>query len=169
MAIGERIRYIRNLRGKTQMQLGKAVGFDDRTADVRMAQYESGTRTPKEKMMGDIARALDVSPFALNVPEIDSYNGLMHTLFALEDIYGIQIGMLDDELCLRLDRTHKEHYNMFEKLRIWNREAKKLRSDEITKMEYDDWRYNFPRVEADRFMVEVRESRQNMGNNQMNY
>ena len=47
MSIGERIRYIRNLRGMTQKELGKAIGFDDRTADIRIAQYESGTRTPK--------------------------------------------------------------------------------------------------------------------------
>ena len=62
MAIGERIRYIRNLRGMTQKGLGMAVGFDEKTADVRMAQYESGTRTPKEKLTADIAHALEVSP-----------------------------------------------------------------------------------------------------------
>ena len=26
---------------------------------------------------------------ALDIPDIDSYIGLMHTLFALEDIYGL--------------------------------------------------------------------------------
>ena len=36
MSIGERIRYIRNLRGMTQKELGKAIGFDDRTADIRL-------------------------------------------------------------------------------------------------------------------------------------
>ena len=44
MAIGERIRYIRNLRNMTQKWLGMAIGFDEKTADVRIAQYESGTR-----------------------------------------------------------------------------------------------------------------------------
>ena len=72
MATGERIRYFRNLRGLTQKYLGMAVGFDEKTADVRMAQYESGTRTPKEKLTADIAYALDVSPQALNLPDIDS-------------------------------------------------------------------------------------------------
>ena len=28
MSIGERIRYIRNLRGMTQKELGKAIGFE---------------------------------------------------------------------------------------------------------------------------------------------
>lgn len=48
MAIGERIRFIRNLRGMTQKLLGTAIGFPEKTADIRLAQYESGTRTPKE-------------------------------------------------------------------------------------------------------------------------
>ena len=47
MAIGERIRFFRNLRGMTQKYLGTVVGFPEKTADIRMAQYESGSRTPK--------------------------------------------------------------------------------------------------------------------------
>ena len=47
MAIGERIRYIRKLRKMTQKELGTAVGFEEKNADIRMAQYESGTRSPK--------------------------------------------------------------------------------------------------------------------------
>ena len=88
MAIGERIRFIRNLRGMTQKFLGLQVGFSERTADIRMAQYESGSRTPKADLVEQLADALDVSAEALNVPNIDSYTGLMHTLFALEDLYG---------------------------------------------------------------------------------
>lgn len=47
MAIGERIHYFRVKRGLTQKQLGLGLGFPEKSADVRMAQYESGTRTPK--------------------------------------------------------------------------------------------------------------------------
>ena len=46
MAIGERIRFLRNLKGMTLKWLGMAGGFDEKTADIRMAQYESVTRTP---------------------------------------------------------------------------------------------------------------------------
>jgi len=38
MAIGERIRFMRNLRGMTQRWLGQAVGFPAKTADIRMAR-----------------------------------------------------------------------------------------------------------------------------------
>lgn len=90
MAIGERIRFIRNLRGMTQKWLGQAVGFPPKTADVRMAQYESGSRTPKEDLVKAIANVLEVSPLALQIPDIDSDLGFIHTLFAIEDIHGIR-------------------------------------------------------------------------------
>ena len=41
----------------------------------------------------------------LDVPDIDTHIGLMHTLFALEDLYGIRIGDIDGEICLRLDKS----------------------------------------------------------------
>ena len=145
MAIGERIRFIRNLRGMTQKYLGMQIGFDEKTADVRMAQYESGTRTPKENYVAEIANALDVSPKALDLPDIDSYVGLAHTLFALEDIYGVQIGEIDGEVCLRLDKFKGTTYlSMYDMFSAWQHEAEKLRNGDITKDEYDSWRYNYP-------------------------
>ena len=147
MAIGERIRHIRNLRNMTQKFLGMAIGFDEKTADVRVAQYESGTRTPKENYVADIAAALEVSPRALDLPNIENIIGLAHTLFALEDIYGIQIGEIDGEVCLRLDKFKGITYlSMFNIFSAWHEMSVKLKSGEITKQEYDDWRYNYPNV-----------------------
>ena len=149
MAIGERIRTIRNKRGMTQKALGAAIGFDGKTADVRIAQYESGTRTPKEKLTADIAAALEVSPRALNVPDIDSYVGLAHTLFALEDLYGIHIGEIDGELCLRLDKTKGMTYvSLLDFFTSWQRENEKLGNDEIARDKYDAWRYNYPKTDS---------------------
>ena len=51
-------------------------------------RYENGSRTPKADVTAALAKVLDVSPKALDVPDIDSYTGLMHTLFTLEDRYG---------------------------------------------------------------------------------
>jgi len=145
MAIGERIRYIRNLRGMTQKQLGMAIGFDEKTADVRMAQYESGTRTPKEKMIADIANVLHINPQALDLPNIESYVGLTHTLFALEDLYGIKINSIDGELCLTLDKTKGISYlSMFDIFQAWQQESEKLKNGEITADKYNAWRYNYP-------------------------
>ena len=145
MAIGERIRFFRNLRGMTQKYLGQAVGFPEKTADIRMAQYESGSRTPKAELTENLAGALGVSPLALSVPDIDSYLGLMHTLFALEDIYGMKIDKLDDEVCIRLDKNRGTSYiSLLERFTAWQKEAEKYRNGEISKEEYDHWRYNYP-------------------------
>mgnify|MGYP000128594004 CR=1 FL=1 len=95
MAIGKRIRFFRNRKGMTQKQLGEILGFLGKTSDVRMAQYESEARTPKQDLVKEMANIFDVSPQAITVPEIDSYIGLMHTLFALEDMYGLKIGEID--------------------------------------------------------------------------
>ncbi len=151
MAIGERIRFFRNLRGMTQKYLGQAVGFPEKTADIRMAQYESGSRTPKAELTENLAGALGVSPLALSVPDIDSYLGLMHTLFALEDIYGMKIDKLDDEVCIRLDKNRGTSYiSLLERFTAWQKEAEKYRNGEISKEEYDHWRYTYPEIEVQR-------------------
>ena len=43
----------------------------------------------RDSLTAALAQVLEVSPQALDVPDIDSYIGLMHTLFTLEDIYGL--------------------------------------------------------------------------------
>lgn len=159
MAIGERIRYIRNLRGMTQKYLGMAIGFSEKTAEVRMAQYEASARTPKEKMIADFANVLGVCPQALTVPDIENYIGLAHTLFTLEDLYGIKIEDNGGHLCLTLDSENKSFQSMFNIFSAWNKEAEKLKNGEITKEEYDDWRYNYPRIEAERTKERLNELR----------
>ena len=149
MAIGERIRFIRNLRGMTQKYLGTLVGFQEKTANIRLAQYEAGTRTPKEDMTKALAAALDVSPLALNVPDIDSYFGLMHTLFALEDRYGLTIETREGEVLFRIDpRKGKDAARISELVCAWAAAAEKYRSGEISRDEYDKWRYYYPKYDA---------------------
>lgn len=151
MAIGERIRFFRNLRGMTQKYLGIQVGFPERTADIRMAQYESGSRTPKTNLINTLSKVFEVSPQALTVPDIDTYNGLMHTLFTLEDLYGLKITKLDGEVCLHLDNGMSTKYiTMFEMFSAWQKQAEKYKNGEITKEEYDHWRYTYPEVEVQR-------------------
>ena len=127
MAIGERIHHFRLLRGFTQKYLGQQLGFSESQADVRIAQYEKGARSPKENYLNALADIFDVSPHALAVPDIDSYVGLMHTLFTLEDLYGLHIGEIDGELCLRLDKSKGTTYlSMFDMFHAWQEQAEKL-------------------------------------------
>ena len=117
MAIGERIHFFRTKRGMTQKYVGGQIGFDEKSADVRMAQYEKETRVPKDNLIKALANLFDVNPEALKVPDIDSHVGLMHTLFTLEDRYGLKI-----------------------------EKAEALESKQITQDEYDQWRYHYPVV-----------------------
>ena len=149
MAIGERINFFRNMRGMTQKYLGQLMGFPEKSADVRLAQYETGARTPKAELTTSLANALDVSPLALSVPDIDSYLGLMHTLFTLEDRYGLHIDEADGEICLKVNvRKNKDAARLHEMLCGWHQIAAKLNAGEITQEEYDRWRYRYPEFDT---------------------
>ena len=145
MAIGERIHFFRTMRGMTQKYLGMLLGFPEKSADVRLAQYETGARTPKADLTASLANALGVSPLALSVPDIDSYLGLMHTLFTLEDRYGLTIDELDGEVCLRVNVRHsKDAARLHEMLCSWRQAAAMLKAGEISQEDYDRWRYRYP-------------------------
>lgn len=123
MAIGEKIRSFRNLRGTTQNFLGIQVVFPEKTVDICMAQYESGSRTPKAYLTNTLPQVfVELSPQALTVPDIDSYNGLMHTLFTLEDLCGLKITELDGEVCLHLNKGMGANYiRMFQIFSVWQK------------------------------------------------
>ena len=160
MAIGQRIKYFRNLQGLTQKELGGKLGFSGKTSDVRVAQYESEARIPKEDLVKTLAAIFQISPKAINVPDIDTYDGLMQTLFALEDIYGFQIDKLDDEICIRLDKyEYQKTGNIGDRLASWYTQAERFRKGEITKEEYDHWRYSYPQSEAQCTTERLRETR----------
>lgn len=149
MAIGERIRYFRILRGMKLKELGRKMGFPEKSADVRMAQYEAETRTPKADLTANLAHALDVSPQALTVPDIDSDLGLMHTLFTLEDTYGLRLVKAEGEVCLVMDASQGARAaSLREMLRAWREQAAKLEAGEITREEYDRWRYHYPEFDT---------------------
>ena len=156
MAIGERIRLFRNLRGMTQKYLGTVVGFPEKTADIRMAQYESGSRTPKADLTESLAGVLGVSPLALSVPDIDSYLGLMHTLFTLEDRYGLTIEKGENGVSMRVDpHKGKDAAELSEMLNAWAKQAEKYHNGDISREDYDKWRYNYPKYDENSGYVKV--------------
>ena len=148
MAIGERIHFFRIMRGMTQKYLGMLVGFPEKSADVRLAQYETGSRKPKADLTAALAQALDVAPQALDIPDIDSYIGLMHTLFTLEDIYGLTVSESDGEICLKVSKDKSKNADeLLKMLCAWQEQAAKLSAEEISREDYDQWRYNYPKFD----------------------
>ena len=93
---GQRIRHYRMLLGMTQKALGIAAGFPPETADIRIAQYESGARTPKHALLCMLAEALGVPPSALDIPRIKSREALTQLLLALEAEYGLTITITEN-------------------------------------------------------------------------
>ena len=98
MAIGERIHFFRNKCGLTQKQLGKLLGFPEKSADVRLAQYETGSRTPKA-------------------------------------------AQLHEMLC------------------AWRQVSAMLEAGEISKKDYDKWRYHYPEFDATQKRAKVMSQR----------
>lgn len=145
MAIGERIRFFRKRKGLTLKELGMAMGFPEKSADVRIAQYESGSRTPKPDLLKRLADYFGILPYTLTVPDIDTEIGLLHTLFALEDMWGLVVKQTDDGICLQVDSFHgRESLSLNMMLSAWSEQAQKLKDGEVTQEEYDRWRYNYP-------------------------
>ncbi|MCQ2077351.1 MAG: helix-turn-helix transcriptional regulator [Bacteroidaceae bacterium] len=87
MKIGEKIRKFRLIRQATQLDLGYHV----KLSDLRVGQYETGKRNPKDDLVERFAQALDVEPAALSNNEPDTIDGLMHTLFDLEETFNLTI------------------------------------------------------------------------------
>ena len=161
MAIGKRIKYIRSLSGLTQKELGEALGFNGNTSDVRIAQYEAETRVPKNDMLLMIANTLHVHPKALSVPNIDTYTGLIHTLFALEDMYGVKISKTSSSYSISFDASTCSQEGLYDALQAWHKQSVQLENGKISKQEYDEWRYNYPHSEADRIKKQLKDKNEN--------
>ena len=82
--------------------------------------------------------------------------GLLHTLFTLEDNYGLKIGEVDGEICLRVNvRQNKDAARLHEMLCSWQQAAAMLEAGEITKEDYDKWRYHYPEFDKAQTYVKV--------------
>ena len=155
MAIAERINYFRNKCGMTMKYLGQRLGYAEKSADVRVAQYESGNRKPKEDTIHALAEIFDVAPAALNVPDIDSYIGIMHTLFVLEDQYDLSADLIDGEPILRFGTDIKKRDFLWNLFTSWAAEAARYRAGEISEEDYNAWRYHYPKFDKGNIWAEV--------------
>lgn len=146
--IGERIAFFRRLNNYTQKYLGELLGFSDKTCDVRVAQYESGDRIPKDAMLEKIAAIFNISPGTLDIPNINSWARRMQIFFAMEDKYGSEIKKIDGEYYLRIEKTYPDEPCITgvrnAVLQEWVDMYSALQKGEISREEYDRWRYNYP-------------------------
>ncbi len=139
MNIGKRLRNIRNHRNLTQQALGEKLGIDEKSAGVRVIQYEKGLRTPRKEYIEKFSEVLNVMPEAINVPTINDSTGLMHLLFALEEFFDLRITELDNKVCLTFGKEVEPL------LSEWYEKNKSFQNGDISENEYKDWQYNYKR------------------------
>ena len=147
MNIGNRIKQFRLRKNLTQKELGILVGFPEKNADARIAQYEAEKRIPKKELTNKLAYALDVSPYALDIPNVQTAFGAMQMLFYLEDLYGIEPKKRGGTIVLTFDPLKSRRLDT-QDLKLWCEMLDELKKDEITQEEYDHWRYNYPPAPA---------------------
>lgn len=143
MSIGSRIRFIRKKKGLTQKELGIKLGFKESTAEVRIAQYETGERIPREDLLKRIADTLEVNVGFLN-PDTRTVIGKMQLFFALEDDRGLGVKKIHGHPVLFFQEEVQSDEGLCITLLMqeWAKQAERLRKGEITQDEYDNWRYN---------------------------
>ena len=139
MSIGKNIKKVRKWRGITQEELGKALGIGEGNAGTRIAQYETGKRTPKGEILGKIAGVLFVNPKCLAAPKGYSEDDMIYRLLMLEDYF--------PEMKLeRNGRTGEVVINLQNKkinefLYQWGTIRGKKKQGMISEDEYMQWRY----------------------------
>ena len=150
MTLGDKIRKFRNLHNLSQKELGLKMGFSSASADVRIRQYESNTKYPRDDIRKKFAEILDVDISALSDIEIQSDEDIMQTLFYLSEILNIDIEKTEDKFYLSFDANNKENELLMSYLTMWYEQKKNLRntsnsSSEDLIHEYELWKARFPK------------------------
>ena len=171
MAIGERIRFFRNLRGMTQKYLGQVVGFPEKTADIRMAQYESGYRVPKKDTLIEIAKILNVNYINFITEAPGCAEDIMQIFFWLDEVNRNTFHLFQlvrnpgkcnasDDKSVRYNDSDEwpahapvgiwiDYGLVNEFLREWCLRKEQLKNGEISEDEYFEWKINWPATSSD--------------------
>ncbi|MBR0380943.1 MAG: helix-turn-helix transcriptional regulator [Eubacterium sp.] len=158
-SIGGKIKRIREHKGWTQKELGLRCGFSQSSADVRIRQYESNKKVPREKALKTLTEALGIEEHALFDADFLVMDDACHALFDIEDFHGLHPVEINGRYYLEFSgptmlnphgiREHEQD----DFLKAWLRERKKWlperRDTEEEKREkqkqYDLWRFEYPR------------------------
>ncbi len=82
-SIGQRLKFVRRFRRLTQKELGLLMGYSEKTADVRIAQYEKNARTPNAETTAKFAEVLKVSPAVFSPTICASREDLLQSMYWL--------------------------------------------------------------------------------------
>ncbi|MGN0313579.1 MAG: helix-turn-helix domain-containing protein [Fusicatenibacter sp.] len=115
-SFGQRLKLIRRYRRMTQKELGILLGYPEKQADVRIAQYEKNARTPKQETVQKLAEVLNVSPAVFSQTICASREDLlqsMYWLFLLKgggEIYDCETEFAKNRMKLKLGAMSPEEF-----------------------------------------------------------
>ena len=165
MTVGEKIKFIRNFRGMTQKELGVGIGFDEKGADNRIAQYETNYRVPKKDTLLQIAKVLDVNPLNFISEVSGSAEDIMQTFFWLDEVNPGAINLFQfvrnpgkcnasDDNSVRYNDSDDwpayppvglwfKYGAVDDFMREWLVRKNELKAGDISREEYLDWKLNW--------------------------
>lgn len=115
-SFGQRLKLVRRYRSMTQKELGVLMSFPEKSADVRIAQYEKNARVPKADTVAKFAEVLNVSPAVFSPTICASREDLlqsMYWLFLLKgggDIYDCETEFAQNRMKLKLGAMSPEEF-----------------------------------------------------------
>lgn len=131
LAMGRSIRTLRKRRNLTQKELAQLSGLSEDS----LRSYELGTRYPKADAIAKIAEALTVPPECFDTCNITTELELLHALFRAEDQFGIVIDCYGSVVV--------GSKRMEEAMDKWFQMSLKLKKNEITEEQYQDWKDSY--------------------------
>lgn len=141
--LGNKIQRIRKFRGLTQKEFGMMLGYDEKSAQSRIADYETGKRTPKRPLIEKMAEVLDVNPNYIQHEGTLTEDGIMLLLLELDEHYTIFIDDCKDEYDNPRNAVCFDSAIMRNFLEEWKQRKKELADGEISKEEYVEWKLNW--------------------------
>ena len=139
MKPGEKIKLVRKHRGLTQRELGERLHLDGNAAN-RIAQYESGFRTPKESRTKDIAKALNVREENF-FTRAETPEDIIRLMIWYDWEHGCG-GSVPIDIVLLFD----DFDEVGDFLKEWCKQKKKLKARKITRAKYLEWMLQWPTV-----------------------
>ena len=139
MKLGEKIKLVRKHRGLTQRELGERLHLDGNAAN-RIAQYESGFRTPKESRTKEIAKALNVREENF-FTRAETPEDIIRLMIWYDWEHGCS-GCVPIDIVLLFD----DFDEVGDFLKEWCKQKKKLKARKITRAKYLEWMLLWPTV-----------------------
>ena len=143
MTLGERIRYVRQLRGMTQTELAEKAGFTaDENGRIRISQYENDSRIPRKEQLKKISEALGVTSYYLSLEEHTNALDFAYSLLELDRTtnFIIRKEIVQDKEHYLID-FNTDFFNDF--FKEWMQKKADLKDGKISRQDYIEWTINY--------------------------